>query len=333
MPLKRSCKSCNLFSHTLYVWMFAAFGLTILASCSSFEHLTRVTDESFPQAKQCGKCHVEIYQEWANSDHAKAYTNPHFRRATNNYSFKDCLSCHAPQPFRIDKPVTRRINRKEGITCVSCHLEEGKLFGPLDPTGIIAPHPIGVEPDFYKNSEMCGTCHQGEFAEWQKAHVEGKQTCQDCHMPEIIRKVTQPTGGISNVIVAFEEEVSQKRHDFSIITSNLNTDMISIGVEKENTGQLTLVIKNNLPHFLPAGDFGFRVLVLETFVIQPDGNQTLLDRMELAKELKTAISPSGTLDWKLKIPPETDFLRIKISRLSYAEDDIIYLYDKKVPVS
>jgi hypothetical protein len=303
----------------------------LLPSCASFKHLTVVTEDTFPQAYQCGKCHVEIYHEWSGSDHAMAYTNPHFKKATNDYSFEDCLSCHAPQPSRIDTPVTRNIDRDEGVSCVSCHLEEGKLSGPLDPTGLIAPHPINVNTEYYKNSTLCGTCHQGEYNEWKNAKDDNKQTCQDCHMPEVTRKVTQSTGGISNIIVAFEDQVTQKKHEFSTIGSTLEPDMISIEA-KRNGGLAVLTIQNNLPHSLPAGDFGFRVLLLEAFAIDSKNNQTSIDQIELVKEIKSSIPALGTFIWQLKAFPETTFIRVKLSRLSYNEDGIICLTDIKVPL-
>ena len=333
MPLKRLCKNYNIFAPNSWLLVLIVIGLTILfASCSSFEHLTMVTDESFPQATQCGKCHVEIYQEWLNSDHSKAYTNPHFRQATNNYSFEKCLSCHVPQPSATDNPaITRAINRDEGITCVSCHLEEGKLSGPIEPTGKVAPHPIGVNPDFYKNSRLCGKCHQGEFAEWKNNDAADKQTCQHCHMPQVTRKVTQSTGGISNIIVAFEHEVLQKKHDFSIVSFETEIDIISIEANRNNSS-VTITITNNLPHSLPSVDFGFRILILEAMTIDSKDNPTIIGQRELIKELASAIPPLGTFEWQLKIPPDTVFLRVNLTRLSYEENDIIHLADIKVPL-
>lgn len=330
MPLKRSCKHCNSFWINHAIPAIIAIGFTVLLpSCVSFDSLTEVTEDSFPQASQCGKCHVDIYHEWAHSDHATAYTNPHFQKATNDYQFEDCLSCHAPQPTRIDKPVTRTIHRDEGVTCVCCHLEEGKLSGPLDPTGKIAPHPVGVDPEFYKNSLLCGTCHQGEYAEWENAVARDKQTCQDCHMPEVLRKVTQATGGMSNLIVAFEDEVRLKKHDFTILSKKTSLDFISIEQCETRTDGTVFRIKNNLPHSLPAGDYGFRVLVLEAFAVSPDGNQTLLDRRELIKEVKSEIPPLGTIDWQLEIPPDTAFVQFEVSRLSY-HDEIVCLTQKRL---
>ena len=77
------------------------FFIAGLTGCASFDYLTRVTEE-FPKAKQCGKCHVEIYHEWSVSDHATAYVNPHYRQITDEYAFDDWLSCHAPQPTVSD---------------------------------------------------------------------------------------------------------------------------------------------------------------------------------------------------------------------------------------
>ncbi len=313
--------------------MLTALGIVVLiASCASFEHLTEVTEDTFPQAAQCGKCHIEIYKEWLQSDHSIAYTNPHFRQATDDYRFEDCMSCHAPQPAVTDAvPVARSITRDEGVTCVSCHLEEGKLSGPIKPTGKVAPHPVGIDPSFYKESGICGRCHQGEFNEWKSVSAVDKKTCQQCHMPPVTRKVTQATGGISELIVAFEHEVSQKRHSFSIASSESEIEILSIET-KISGASITLTIKNNLPHSLPTGDFGFRVLVLQALAIDSKGNPTDIGQRELVKELASAIPPLSTIDWQLQLPTDAIMLGVKLKRLSYEEDVILNLADIKVPL-
>jgi hypothetical protein len=291
-----------------------------------------VREQAFPQADQCGKCHVEIYNEWLQSDHASAYTNPHFRQATDNYSFGDCLNCHAPEPAVTDTtPVTRSIDRNEGVTCVSCHLQEGKLSGPFDPTGHVAPHPIDVNPDRYKDSGICGRCHKGDFDEWRAVKTTDKKSCQQCHMPPITRKVTQATGGISKLIVAFEHEVSQKQHTFSMVPSEPQNDIISIEAKRSGSS-VTLTIRNNLPHSLPGGDFGFRILVLQVLAIDSEGNPTIIGQRELAKEMASEIQALTAIDWQLKTPPDTVFIRVELRRLSYEEKDIITLADIKVPL-
>ncbi len=42
------------------------------------------------KAKDCGLCHIEIYQEWQTSLHAKAYTDPFFTA----YHKKDKYNSH-----------------------------------------------------------------------------------------------------------------------------------------------------------------------------------------------------------------------------------------------
>jgi hypothetical protein len=328
MPLKRSYKKFNIFAPGSYLLVFIAIGLTVLfTSCTSFDHLTVVTEESFPQATQCGKCHVEIYHEWANSGHAKAYTNSHFREATENYSMEGCLGCHAPEPFVADDfENPRTINRDEGITCVSCHLKEGKLCGPIAPTGKVKPHPIGVNPEFYRGSELCGKCHQGEYDEWENAVMDNKQNCQQCHMSQVTRKVTQATGGISNIIVAFEHKVLQRKHEITIASLELGIDIISIKTKKVDS-TVVLTIKNNLPHSLPTGDFGSSVLKLKISAEDTQGNLTVIDQRKLTKELDTAIDALSTLDLQLQVPASAVSLRVQLTRHGHKNDKEIKLAD------
>lgn len=332
MLSKRYSRISELTGKRLCLWVsLAAVSIVDLAGCASFSYLTTVTEE-FPRAKQCGKCHVDIFQEWSQSDHAAAYINPHYRQATDDYTFEDCLSCHVPQPTVSDKaPTARSAHRAEAVTCVSCHLEKGKLSGPIEPTGKMTPHPIGIEPGFYNNSIVCGRCHEGTFAEWKMVANQEKKACQHCHMSPVKRKITQATGGLSNVIVSFEKEVEQKRHDFAILAAGSIEQPASF--EAQRTGSdVVLVLRNNLPHSLPTGDFGFRVLRLEAFAIGPQASAASLGKRELAKELHNAIPPDGTMRWLLDAPPETRAIRIRMVRQSYEQDQVLDLMDVEIPV-
>lgn len=312
-------------------FLFVEVLVVSLTGCASFDYLTRVTEE-FPKAKQCGKCHVEIYREWSVSDHATAYSNPHYRQMTDDYVFGDCLSCHAPQPTVSDQPPTARsMHRAEGVTCVSCHLEQGKLSGPLEPTGKIAPHPIGVRPEFYNDSIICGVCHEGTYTEWKSVGKNDKKTCQHCHMSPVTRKVTQATGGFSNVIVSFEKEAELRRHNFAILTAARAEQPVAFEVQ-QSSSDIELVLKNNLPHALPTGDFGYRVLILEIFAIDTQGNEISLEKREFTKELDNAIPAKGMARLHLDAPPETRAIRTHLERRSYKEDQVLDLMDIKVPL-
>lgn len=240
------------------------------------------------------------------------------------------MGCHAPQPtVSSEHPTVRLTNREDGVTCVSCHLKEGRLSGPIDPTGKVKPHPIDVDPEFYKSSDICGRCHEGTFAEWKTVKAAEKQTCQHCHMSPVTRKVTQSTGLLSKFIVAFEHKVPQKRHDFAVPTDESSSDLFSVKAKK--AGALTTItLRNNLPHSLPTGDFGDRTLFLEAYTRDSKADETVVGRRELAKKLRTAIPAHSTIDWQLDIPPDS-VLRLRLLRLSY-DGDIANLADVQVPL-
>lgn len=302
----------------------------LVASCASFEHLTHVSS-TFPTAKDCGKCHVDIYHEWSQSDHAHAYTNPHFRSATNEHAFEDCLSCHAPEPMlTAGTPTVREVGREEGVTCVSCHLDRGELCGPLEPTGTVQPHPIGVRPEVYYSAGICGRCHEGTFEQWNSVQGE-KLICQQCHMAPVTRTVTQATGGISNILVSMEKQIPQRRHGFTILDDIPSQELIGLTIEPSDRS-LNVSIRNNLPHYLPTGDFGFRVLTLEVFGTDADGNTTLAGKWELAQESKTAIAAHGMRTWPLTIDSGLRSVRAVLTRRSY-DDETLLLAERHVEVA
>ena len=297
-------------------------------SCTSFEHLT-VSGDQFAHAKDCGKCHVALYDEWAKSDHAKAFVNPRFRDATNNYAFENCISCHAPETGVTDKtPTARKAGHEDGVTCVSCHLKGGKLAGPIAPTGVIKPHPIEVDEKFYRSSGICGGCHEGTLREWNSVETD-KKTCQQCHMQPVMREVTQATGVMSNIIVAFEKEQMLRRHDFTISRNFVPGKFITVKAKKDDT-LLTIQITNNLPHNLPTGDFGFRVLEIQAIAVSKLDQEIVLGKQELMPELSSAIPPHGILTWNFEIPRDTVKVLLQIMRRSYEEQDNILLANVEI---
>lgn len=276
--------------------------------CGSYDNLTRVTI-SLPRAGECGTCHVEIYDEWRRSSHATAYTNPRFREATDDYSFPECLGCHAPEPsLTLETPGAREVFREEGVTCVSCHLEEAKLWGPFETSGLVVPHPVGADPERYSDSRFCGRCHEGTLQEWQASESDGKRSCQECHMPAVTRKLTQATDTISSLIVAFEDDHVVKRHTFTRVPRD--TEPVLITCELVTSGGRTLLrLCNNLPHSLPPGDFGVRIVTVEALALSggaagPDASDPepqLLGRWELVREIGTHAPPGASREWPLSL--------------------------------
>lgn len=298
----------------------AACVMALLAAvthgCGIGNKLTMIVEE-FPRASSCRHCHIEIFDEWSKSSHATAYSSPQFREATDDYRFVECLGCHTPVPtLTSGPPPARTVDREEGVTCVSCHLEEGRLSGPLDPTGMVSPHPIEVSSDRYRDSRFCGRCHEGTYSEWSDVAMEDKLTCQQCHMPQRRGKVTQATSALSQVLVAFEDNVLQRGHGFATIPTGLDTPPCSLEVTR-GASAVTLKVTNHLPHSLPPGDFGMRIIVLTVAAVDMRGNSIPLGERELVGELGSAIPPRSSLAWELAIPPDVSALRIQMLRSSY----------------
>lgn len=308
------------------------FGLVVvLIGCGAFDNLTQVQSE-FPHAQQCGKCHIDIYAEWSQSPHARAFANPRYQQATNDYQFDDCLGCHTPQPLLTrTQPLPRSDFRNEGVTCVSCHLEESGLSGPLEPTGKLAPHPTGTSGAFYLQSDFCGRCHQGTLNEWQAATGPDKQTCQQCHMPGVTRKVTQANSLISKVIVAMEDEVPQKQHIFEVNPQSLSEPPFTVTLDKQDS-QLLLTLENHLPHALPTGDFGLRIVRLNLVGIDSDGTEIDLGQHELMKENRTAIPAGASRSWPLPYPADLKSVQVDLVRMGYPQEAPTKIFSKVIPI-
>ena len=96
-------------------------------------HETLWTEDCYPSAETCRKCHPGHYEQWRASGHAYAAISPMFNRfeqAMTEYtqgtvgSF--CVRCHSPVGTQLkvgratsvlDVPPVAR----EGVTCIACH--------------------------------------------------------------------------------------------------------------------------------------------------------------------------------------------------------------------
>ncbi|TPW10211.1 MAG: hypothetical protein FD129_1972, partial [bacterium] len=177
------------------------------------------------RAESCGRCHVEIYEEWRISTHARAWRDdPQFLeelKKTTATPGRDagwiCMNCHTPLESQLPRLVTALVDGDRGrpvyvdnpnfdpklqddaITCAACHVKDGVVLGPWGDTK--APHPVTKSEELL-SAAVCTQCHEADEAlpDVELACVfdtgtsfaagpwaaEGK-TCQDCHMPVIDR--------------------------------------------------------------------------------------------------------------------------------------------------
>ena len=158
----------------------------LLLSCISsyvFEHLEPAEPlpaQTLPEglsslsAKECGACHVAIYTEWSASQMGRAWTDPVFQ-----VDFQEqgelyvCRNCHTPlveqQPHLVVglssvKPMTAITEPNphyqpeltdEGVTCVACHLEEGRIIGPYDDVDAPTPGLRGIPLPAVRAATRC----------------------------------------------------------------------------------------------------------------------------------------------------------------------------------
>lgn len=103
---------------------------------SSKTNVKTIPSSYFMDSKQCGTCHVEIYQQWESSVHHFASFNNQFYRKSIEHmqevqgSTKPsrwCASCHDHAILFAGKwetPIAEQIDTPEaqtGLGCVSCH--------------------------------------------------------------------------------------------------------------------------------------------------------------------------------------------------------------------
>ncbi|HHI68667.1 MAG TPA: ATP-binding cassette domain-containing protein, partial [Planctomycetes bacterium] len=153
---------------------------------------------AFTSSAQCRFCHPEVYKEWEESWHSKAWTDPEVRKLSNDFRNQACLSCHVPRPVLetgLDQRVLPRTTRlKEGVGCLTCHMDaQGRIRGSRDvPTAPCSP----VKSAALGTNPLCAPCHNQHHThdQWKAspAAKEGK-TCNTCHMLPALRRLPDGT--------------------------------------------------------------------------------------------------------------------------------------------
>lgn len=161
--------------------------------------------------------------------------------------------------------IKDRLYTEEGVSCIVCHVREGKILVAKLPKKI-SEHRY-IEAAYMQSSEFCASCHQFPFPvgtgmeknkkfhlstqamqntyeEWKESYYADKKTCQSCHMPE-----------------AKVGKYSYKSHSFlgghskSYLSETFEAEFFSV---EENRLLLRLKAKQ-IGHAFPTGDL-FRTL-------------------------------------------------------------------------
>lgn len=150
-----------------------AFMVAIVLGFSTLEERAIVVPVSAQEAASyvgpdsCVTCHEEQYEEWNDTAHSKAYSDPEFQAAWDeNGNPDDCLQCHTTG---FDESTGEY--SYEGVTCEACH-------------------GAGFTMQVDKSPELCGSCHTGEYGRdkyeeyTEGIHAGSGVTCASCHAYE-----------------------------------------------------------------------------------------------------------------------------------------------------
>jgi nitrate/TMAO reductase-like tetraheme cytochrome c subunit len=142
------------------------FLLIIIVSSIGFLGANAVPLENYVGSETCGKCHVTQYDEWNNTAHSQAYTNPIFQEQWQEQGSPEvCLSCHTTH-----YDATSGDFEFENVGCELCHTPRSENM-----VGDVA-------------SNACGDCHSAlhypTYTEWlESEHSHQGVGCDSCHDP------------------------------------------------------------------------------------------------------------------------------------------------------
>ncbi len=247
-------------------------------------------------ASECGECHTAIYQEWQESMHAQAWTDPYYQAdMVFDGSQQICLNCHIPLRDQQEnlvlgfkdkarfKPITKanpdfnRELQQEGVTCVVCHVRDGVIVGPYGDTD--APHSTRQDKSLAEGIGVCRKCHVVSGDLWDtfyrippcgtvaeiKAGENPTASCAGCHMPVTERPLargSRPRRG--------RMHLWRGGHDRKMVRKALKIKS-HINHKSGAGGSTTLILTNTgTDHYLPTGTPD-RHLTVEFIIRAKDG--------------------------------------------------------------
>ena len=294
----------------LFFWSKGRTGWFQSAEITSLTHSwdTIIPNQDVPagmialNAKECGQCHQEIYQEWTMSTHAHAWTDEQYQaELAKNKDLFVCKNCHLPvqnqqkyittglydgdyyRPVQKKNPRFDASLQHEGITCIACHMNNNTIIGSHE--NINSTHKVKLDTE-YLSEKLCISCHDAHEdladdlvctfetgMEWKEGPYskEGKN-CISCHMPEVERP--SAIGAISRKghrhyfpgsgipKIKGQKAEMLQSLDFEMIVDS-TTSNIRLGIKLTN---------KNAGHKVPTGDPERHLLIQFDLL---DGNQTI----------------------------------------------------------
>lgn len=256
-----------------------AFLLTALVWWSGCRVAEREMADRTPSG--CAHCHVTIAQQWDESAHAHAWTDPAFVHRTSEHRLAQCLPCHASQPLLErspgERPQVRAEQRETGVDCSVCHQRGCGYVGPY--SSHLGPHPTAQDATRLPCPEFCGTCHEREHREYADLYVPAApageaQACVQCHMPTQRARLTQ-----GHLLSYIHPRRITHDHTFSTCTAGVTAGAVAIDAptvtwRSPTEADIRFALTNRgAGHRIPSGAFGHRSLRIAVELLDRRGNR------------------------------------------------------------
>jgi hypothetical protein len=191
--------------------------------------------DDYVGATACQMCHADNYDEWDGTPHSNAFTDEAFQSEWQSQgSPSECLECHTTGYDSASGEYAF-----EGVTCESCH-------------------GAGLTMAIDTSSELCGSCHTGEygkdkFAQFQEGiHSNSGVKCIDCHMHEDNHRFEVESKACATchtdddihdrkLILDLQGVNIEAEEKFEVLEAEYNELLTSIDQEQDRTTLMTYV--------------------------------------------------------------------------------------------
>jgi len=265
---------------------------------------------------RCRDCHRQVWDEWQQSFHSKAWSDPNVQAAFQHFGHdRKCESCHAPvsvfQTGLTAEVQLRSEARDSGVDCLACHeLPDGRIAArrtlPDAPCRPVATPELAA-------SSFCGACHVAIYRDWeQSAYAQSGTTCQRCHRAPEAEDAAGAShrwrGGHDDDWVRFGAEMACRRQGEKLVVT----------VRNHATG-------HNYP-----GERHNRILLVQVLQRQADGRITLAQQAVIkditpfrGESSAERIRPGATFQAEFPVvePPVTAEVRLLYKRFPWQSDE------------
>ena len=268
--------------------------------------------------KTCKKCHADVVEEWSASRHATSWTSPVFRAQIAKLPDKgeSCARCHAPDSILLtgpgEVPRARKDDRELGVNCTTCHMDGKKYHGPHASKG----HGGIVVREDYQKSDFCAGCHghpeiNAAHDQWtsylKSPSFEDGESCQDCHMPEIDRKMVKAKRKLRNT----QEARVCRVHSFEgVHVAEIAESAAGIEAKIEEA-TLVVEVMALTGHSLPASEG--REVRVETSFTDASGKEVGKESVVFDYAKKKVIDPSAPTILKQALPEGAAKAKVSLS--------------------